>query len=91
MLTLEVTENLLIDDFESVVDKMKKIRDMGTRFAIDDFGSGYSSMIYLKRLPLDILKIDREFIANLNSDKDTLGLVGGHYDGVPPLRPGCSG
>ena len=75
MLTLEVTENLLIDDFESVVDKMKKIRDMGTRFAIDDFGSGYSSMIYLKRLPLDILKIDREFIANLNADKDTLGLV----------------
>ena len=54
---------------------MKKIRDMGTRFAIDDFGSGYSSMIYLKRLPLDILKTDREFIANLNSDKDTLGLV----------------
>lgn len=75
MITLEVTENLLIDDFESVVDKMKKIRDMGTRFAIDDFGSGYSSMIYLKRLPLDILKIDREFITNLNSDKDTLGLV----------------
>ena len=75
MLTLEVTENLLIDDFESVVDKMKKIRDMGTRFAIDDFGSGYSSMIYLKRLPLDILKIDREFITNLNSDKETLGLV----------------
>ena len=75
MITLEVTENLLIDDFESVVDKMKKIRNMGTRFAIDDFGSGYSSMIYLKRLPLDILKIDREFIANLNSDKDTLGLV----------------
>jgi diguanylate cyclase (GGDEF)-like protein len=75
MITLEVTENLLIDDFESVVDKMKKIRNMGTRFAIDDFGSGYSSIIYLKRLPLDILKTDREFIANLNSDKDTLGLV----------------
>ena len=75
MLTLEVTENLLIDDFESVVDKMKKIHDMGTRFAIDDFGSGYSSMIYLKRLPLNILKIDREFIANLNADKDALGLV----------------
>jgi diguanylate cyclase (GGDEF)-like protein len=75
MLTLEVTENLLIDDFESVAEKMKKIRNMGTRFAIDDFGSGYSSMIYLKRLPLDILKIDREFITNLNSDKETLGLV----------------
>ena len=75
MLPLEVTENLLIDDFESVVDKMKKIHDMGIRFAIDDFGSGYSSMIYLKRLPLNILKIDREFIANLNADKDTLGLV----------------
>lgn len=75
MLTLEVTENLLMDDFESVVDKMKKIRDMGTRFSIDDFGSGYSSMIYLKRLPLDGLKIDREFISNLNTDKDTLGLV----------------
>ena len=75
MLTLEVTENLLIDDFESVAEKMKKIRDMGTRFAIDDFGSGYSSMIYLKRLPLDILKIDREFITHLNSDKETLGLV----------------
>ena len=75
MLTLEVTESLLIDDFEVVAEKMKKIRDMGTRFAIDDFGSGYSSMIYLKRLPLDILKIDREFITHLNSDKETLGLV----------------
>jgi diguanylate cyclase (GGDEF)-like protein len=75
MLTLEVTENLLIDDFETVAEKMKKIRNMGTRFAIDDFGSGYSSMIYLKRLPLDILKIDREFITHLNSDKETLGLV----------------
>ncbi|MGY8849882.1 MAG: putative bifunctional diguanylate cyclase/phosphodiesterase, partial [Pseudomonadales bacterium] len=75
MITLEVTENLLIDDFESVVDKMKKIRNMGTKFSIDDFGSGYSSMIYLKRLPLDGLKIDREFISNLNTDKDTLGLV----------------
>jgi len=75
MLTLEVTETLLIDDFESVVDKMKKNRNMGTRFAIDDCGSGYSSMIYLKRLPLDILKIDREFITHLNSDKETLGVV----------------
>ncbi len=75
MITLEVTENLLIDDFEAVVDKMKTIRNMGTRFSIDDFGSGYSSMIYLKRLPLDGLKIDREFISNLNTDKDTLGLV----------------
>ena len=75
MITLEVTENLLIDDFESVVDKMKKIRNMGTKFSIDDFGRGYSSMIYLKRLPLDGLKIDREFISNLNTDKDTLGLV----------------
>lgn len=75
MLTLEVTENLLIDDFEHVVDKMKKIRDMGVHFSIDDFGSGYSSMIYLKRLPLDSLKIDREFVANIHSDKDTMGLV----------------
>lgn len=75
MLTLEVTENLLIDDFEYVIEKMKKIRDMGPRFSIDDFGSGYSSMIYLKRLPLDSLKIDREFIRNIHADKDTLGLV----------------
>ena len=72
---MEVTETGLMEDLDASAKVLAKFRSAGCRVAIDDFGSGYSSMIYLKRLPLDILKIDREFIANLNSDKDTLGLV----------------
>jgi diguanylate cyclase (GGDEF)-like protein len=74
-LDFEVTENLVIEDVEDAIRKMKTIKNLGAMFSIDDFGIGYSSMIYLKRLPFDQLKIDREFIRHLHSDSDSRGVV----------------
>ncbi|GAA1651253.1 putative bifunctional diguanylate cyclase/phosphodiesterase [Actinoplanes couchii] len=64
-LVLEVTESALVDA-TSAVDALTALRSHGARIAIDDFGTGYSSMRYLTRLPVDILKIDRSFVAELN-------------------------
>ncbi|HBD11893.1 MAG TPA: hypothetical protein DCZ13_07075 [Porticoccaceae bacterium] len=74
-LNFEITENLVIEDVEDVVEKMSAIKALGARFSIDDFGIGYSSMIYLKRLPFDWLKIDREFIRNIHNDAESRGVV----------------
>ncbi len=74
-LNFEVTENLMIEDVESVIKKMAEIKALGAQFSIDDFGIGYSSMIYLKRLPFDWLKIDREFIHNIHHDPESRGVV----------------
>jgi diguanylate cyclase (GGDEF)-like protein len=74
-LNFEITESLLIDDVEDVIKKMIAIKRLGAKFSIDDFGVGYSSMIYLKRLPFDWLKIDREFIRNIHGDSESRGIV----------------
>ena len=74
-LNFEVTENLVIEDVEDTIKKMEVIKTLGAQFSIDDFGIGYSSMIYLKRLPFDWLKIDREFIYNVHRDPDSRGIV----------------
>lgn len=62
LLIFEVTEGLLIDDLDSIVERMNQLSSLGIRFSIDDFGTGYSSLAYLKRLPLYELKIDKSFI-----------------------------
>ena len=74
-LNFEVTENLLVEDVEDTIKKMEAIKALGAQFSIDDFGVGYSSMIYLKRLPFDWLKIDRAFICNVHRDPDSRGIV----------------
>ncbi len=74
-LNFEVTENLIIEDIDAVIKKMKQIKALGSKFSIDDFGIGYSSMVHLKRLPFDLLKIDREFIRNIHNDPDSRGVV----------------
>ncbi|WP_127471354.1 EAL domain-containing protein [Thiomicrorhabdus aquaedulcis] len=61
-LMLEITENLFLDEFDEVVDKMNQLKALGIRFSIDDFGTGYSSLSYLQHLPVDELKIDRAFL-----------------------------
>lgn len=70
LLELEVTESALMLDEEKVVLTMQQLRETGVRLAIDDFGTGYSSLAYLQRLPLDILKVDRRFIANMTANTD---------------------
>ncbi|MFC0444642.1 EAL domain-containing protein [Pseudidiomarina halophila] len=59
---IEIVESSIIEDFDSVVEAMHKIIDMGFSFSLDDFGTGYSSLAYLKQLPISTLKIDKSFI-----------------------------
>jgi diguanylate cyclase (GGDEF)-like protein len=65
LLKLELTESLVLDDVADSIAKMHELRTKGVRFAMDDFGTGHSSLAYLTRLPLDQLKIDQSFVRNL--------------------------
>ncbi len=67
LLTLELTESLVLDNVEDAIDKMHQLRTKGVRFSVDDFGTGYSSLAYLTRLPLHQLKIDQSFVRNMGS------------------------
>ena len=70
-LKLEVAESSLIQNPEICITRMKRLREIGVAFAIDDFGAGYASLSYLKRFPVDTLKIDRSFVADaMNSRGD---------------------
>lgn len=68
---LEITESVLIDDFKSVYEKLKILRNYGIRISLDDFGTGFSSLSYLKKLPIDTLKIDKSFIDTVMTDSVT--------------------
>ncbi len=64
-LELEITESVLMERFEDNVRKLEELRDMGVRIALDDFGSGYSSLTYLKKLPITALKMDKAFVDDI--------------------------
>lgn len=74
-LELEVTESSVMDNIESAIDTLRKIRATGVEISIDDFGTGFSSLSYLKRLPLDVLKIDRSFVSDINNNPKDSALV----------------
>ncbi|MEJ2608699.1 MAG: EAL domain-containing protein [Candidatus Thiodiazotropha sp.] len=74
-LTLEIHEGTLVENFDEATEKVLKLKKLGVRFAIDCFGIGYASIAYLRRLPLDQLKIDRSFIRDINSDPKDANLV----------------
>lgn len=74
-LTLEVTETLVMQDPEGAAKLLEEIRGMGFKVALDDFGTGYSSLNYLKRFSFDVLKIDRTFIMDIESDEGDAALV----------------
>lgn len=74
-LKLELTESVTVKDLESTIQTMNALRDIGVRFSIDDFGTGHSSLSYLRRLPLSQLKIDQSFIRDLTVDSDDAIIV----------------
>ena len=64
-ITLELTESMLLDNPERHDDRFNALRDMGVRIAVDDFGTVYSSLAYLRRYPIDVVKLDRQFVAGV--------------------------
>ena len=75
LLTLEVTESVFVQDSERALVVLAELKDLGVRLALDDFGTGYASLSYLKRFPIDIVKIDQGFIADLEIDPSSKAIV----------------
>jgi EAL domain-containing protein (putative c-di-GMP-specific phosphodiesterase class I) len=74
-LKLELTESMLVDDVETVIQTLTNIRAREIQLSIDDFGTGYSSLSYLPRFPINTIKIDRSFVSRMTSDTESLEIV----------------
>lgn len=74
-LRLELTESLLLDKVEEVVFKMRALRLLGVRFSLDDFGTGFASLSYLKKFPFEQLKVDRSFVRDITTDPDDAAII----------------
>ncbi len=74
-LELELTESILIDSSDNVLQAVRSLKKLGVEFSIDDFGTGYSSLAYLKRFEVDKLKIDQSFVGDLQTDPGDAAIV----------------
>jgi diguanylate cyclase len=74
-LEIEITEGVLIDDFDRAIAILRKIKNLGVRVAMDDFGTGYSSMSYLQAFPFDKIKIDQTFIAKIGKNDQAAAII----------------
>ncbi|AJQ95130.1 bifunctional diguanylate cyclase/phosphodiesterase [Gynuella sunshinyii] len=76
MLTLEITESVLLTDIPGISQELGKLRELGVNLSVDDFGTGYSSLSYLKKLPINEIKLDKNFINDVDSNSEDQALVG---------------
>ncbi|SFB88068.1 bifunctional diguanylate cyclase/phosphodiesterase [Massilia yuzhufengensis] len=74
-LEIELTESLFMNDITPAVDLLHRMKSLGVNLSIDDFGTGYSSLSYLSRFPIDVLKIDRSFVADITVDANDAAIV----------------
>lgn len=74
-LTIELTESAIVADPDRVSHIIRALKDLGATLAMDDFGTGYSNLAYLQKLPIDVLKIDRSFVAGMLADRDKVAIV----------------
>ena len=75
LLLLEITETVLVEEKDTVVPVLSRLRERGVRVAADDFGTGYSSLSYLRHLPIDVLKIDRSFVTDIARSPEDLAVA----------------
>ena len=75
MVELEITENMIMEDVDEAVARMRELSEWGFSLAIDDFGTGFSSLNYLKRFPIDTLKIDQSFLRELPEERSDVAIV----------------
>jgi EAL domain-containing protein (putative c-di-GMP-specific phosphodiesterase class I) len=92
-LELEITEGVFIDDFSRAISILSRLKSLGVRIALDDFGSGYSSLSYLHSFAFDKIKIDRTFICDLEHNRHSMAIVQaviglGHSLHIPVLAEG---
>ncbi len=76
-LNIEITENTLMQDVDAAIEVMNQLREMGVRISLDDFGTGYSSLNYLKRFPINVIKIDKSFVDDVPHDGQVVAIVKG--------------
>ncbi len=74
-LELEITESVLLQDDDAVLDTLHALRALGVRISMDDFGTGYSSLSYLRRFPFDKIKIDQSFVRGMSDHEDCIAIV----------------
>ena len=78
-MVLEITESVLMQQTDSVLERLQQLKALGVRLAIDDFGTGYSSLSYLQRFPIDILKIAKPFVEEVGTGRRPLGAGAGDH------------
>ena len=79
-IAFEITESVLMESFETNVEKLNEVRQLGVQIYLDDFGTGYSSLKYLRQLPVDIIKIDKSFADDLNATLGEREIIGSIID-----------
>ena len=92
-LVLEITESVMMQDMDLSIQRLAELKELGVQLAVDDFGSGYSSLNYIRRFPVDILKVDKSFVDGVNEGGEESALTAAIIElaGILRLRPVAEG